>query len=187
VATARPHETFGLAPLRQLANQAFSRASGAPLREGNAIRLLKDASENYPAWLAAIDAARERISLEMYIVHNDAVGRQFRDALIARAGTLRQWGAKRFRRGAFEQPPAEASTTTALCDPEVRDHTATSPRVPAVAGHEISRLAADAASNQSSIAVAGRLDVESVLCAAVVLELDPDVRQGADGSGGNHL
>jgi cardiolipin synthase len=32
----------------------FSRASGAPLREGNRVRLLKDAAENYPAWLDAI-------------------------------------------------------------------------------------------------------------------------------------
>src|SRR4029079_16078833 len=85
VATARPHETFGLAPLRQLANQAFSRASGAPLREGNAVLLLKDASENYPAWLDAIDAARERISLEMYIVHGDAQGERFAEALARKA------------------------------------------------------------------------------------------------------
>jgi cardiolipin synthase len=85
VATARPHETFGLAPLRQLANQAFSRASGAPLREGNAVRLLKDAAENYPAWLEAIGAARERISLEMYIVHGDAQGARFAEALARKA------------------------------------------------------------------------------------------------------
>ncbi len=83
--SARPHETFGLAPLRQLANQAFSRASGAPLREGNAIRLLKDGAENYPAWLEAIDAARERISLEMYIVHGDAEGQRFAEALARKA------------------------------------------------------------------------------------------------------
>jgi cardiolipin synthase len=83
--SARPHETFGLAPLRQLANQAFSRASGAPLREGNAIRLLTDAAENYPAWLEAIDAARERICLEMYIVHGDAHGERFAEALARKA------------------------------------------------------------------------------------------------------
>ena len=40
--------------IRQLADQAFSRASGAPLREGNRVGLLKDAAENYPAWLTAI-------------------------------------------------------------------------------------------------------------------------------------
>ena len=66
----------------------FSRASGARLREGNGIRLLKDAAENYPAWLAAIHAARHTIHIEMYIIHEDDQGRLFADALIekARAG-----------------------------------------------------------------------------------------------------
>jgi hypothetical protein len=44
--------------LRQVADQMFSRASGARLYAGNRIRLLKDAAENYPAWLDAIHAAR---------------------------------------------------------------------------------------------------------------------------------
>jgi cardiolipin synthase len=42
---------------------------------------LKDAAENYPAWLDAINAARERINLEMYIVHGDAQGERFVEAL----------------------------------------------------------------------------------------------------------
>lgn len=37
-------------PARLLAEGAFSRAAGAPLIEGNRVRLLKDAGENYPAW-----------------------------------------------------------------------------------------------------------------------------------------
>ena len=41
--------------------------------------------ENYPAWQAAIEAARRTIHLEMYIVHDDATGRRFRDLLVARA------------------------------------------------------------------------------------------------------
>jgi cardiolipin synthase len=49
--------------LRQVANQMFSRASGAPLREGNRIRLLKNAAENYPAWLDAIHSARRTIHI----------------------------------------------------------------------------------------------------------------------------
>jgi cardiolipin synthase len=74
--------------VRQLANQAFSRASGAPLRERNHVRLLKDAAQNYPAWLEAIAAARRTIHFEMYIIHEDQQGRLFADALIekARAG-----------------------------------------------------------------------------------------------------
>ena len=43
-----------LAPARVLAEQAFSRATGGPLIAGNGLRLLKDARENYPAWLDAI-------------------------------------------------------------------------------------------------------------------------------------
>lgn len=71
--------------VRQLANQAFSRASGAPLREGNSVRLLKDASENYPAWLDAIHAAQRAIRFEMYIIHEDDQGRLFAEALLRKA------------------------------------------------------------------------------------------------------
>jgi cardiolipin synthase A/B len=70
---------------RELAEQAFSRASGAPLIEGNAIRLLKDAQENYPAWLAAIRSARRYVQFENYIVHDDEIGREFAEALCERA------------------------------------------------------------------------------------------------------
>jgi cardiolipin synthase A/B len=68
-----------------LADQAFSRASGAPLVGGNAIRLLRDAAENFPAMLDAIGAARDTIHLEMYIVHPDRAGRMFLEALTAAA------------------------------------------------------------------------------------------------------
>ena len=44
--------------LRLLADQAFSRTAGAPLVAGNAVSLLLDAEENYPAWLEAIAGAR---------------------------------------------------------------------------------------------------------------------------------
>lgn len=46
-----------LSPVRALANQAFSGVAGAHLVPGNSIRLLKDAGENYPAWLDVIRAA----------------------------------------------------------------------------------------------------------------------------------
>src|SRR5262245_509108 len=75
----------GLEALRQLANQAFSRASGAPLRAGNSVRLLKDAAGNYPAWLEAIHAARRTILFEMYIIHDDDQGRLFAEALQRKA------------------------------------------------------------------------------------------------------
>ena len=71
--------------MRTLAEQAFSRTAGAPLVGGNSIRLLKDGRENYPAWLEAIRSAQQTIHVEIYIMHDDDVGQQFADALIAKA------------------------------------------------------------------------------------------------------
>ena len=70
---------------RILAEQAFARAGGAPLVPGNAVRLLRDAAENYPAWLEAIDSAKRAIHFESYIIHEDAAGRQFAEVLAAKA------------------------------------------------------------------------------------------------------
>jgi cardiolipin synthase len=71
--------------VRTLANQAFSRAAGASLIEGNDVRLLKDAAENYPAWLAAIGNARRYIHFESYIIHEDDAGWMFAEALAKKA------------------------------------------------------------------------------------------------------
>jgi len=46
------------------AEQAFWRAAGAGLIPGNSARILKDAAENYPAWLEAIESARRTIYFE---------------------------------------------------------------------------------------------------------------------------
>ena len=73
------------APLRLLAEQALSRTAGAPLVPGNAVRLLQDARENYPAWLTAIESAQRSILFENYIIENDAIGARFVEALAARA------------------------------------------------------------------------------------------------------
>jgi len=74
-----------ISPMRTLAEQAFSRTAGAPLVPGNRIRLLKDARENYPAWLEAMCSATQTIHFESYIIYDDDVGRQFADVLIAKA------------------------------------------------------------------------------------------------------
>ncbi len=71
--------------VRALADQAFSRAAGAPLVEGNDVRLLKDARENYPAWLNAIGSAKRHVHFESFIIHEDDTGRKFGDALIGKA------------------------------------------------------------------------------------------------------
>ncbi|MBN2371867.1 MAG: cardiolipin synthase B [Vicinamibacteria bacterium] len=71
--------------MRLLADQAFSRAAGAPLVGGNGVRLLRDARENYPAWLDAIASAKRHVHFESYIIHEDDTGRQFADALVGKA------------------------------------------------------------------------------------------------------
>jgi cardiolipin synthase A/B len=77
--------TAQLPSVSEWANQVFSRTSGAPLCEGNHVVLLKDAAENYPAWIQAIDAARRTIHFEMYIIHDDAQGTLFAEALLRKA------------------------------------------------------------------------------------------------------
>ncbi|HEV2248788.1 MAG TPA: phospholipase D-like domain-containing protein [Terriglobia bacterium] len=71
--------------IRVLADQAFSRAAGAPLIAGNSIRLLRDAEENYPAWKKAIREARRTVHFESYIIHDDAIGREFATLLAEKA------------------------------------------------------------------------------------------------------
>jgi cardiolipin synthase len=84
-ASVRCHERTGALSVRNLANQAFSRAAGAPLVGGNSVRLLKDAKENYPAWLDAIKSAEHYIHFESYIIHEDDAGWLFADALSVKA------------------------------------------------------------------------------------------------------
>ena len=68
-----------------LADRAFARASGADPIEGNTVRLLRDAAENFPAWLHEIRNAQRLILFESYIFANDEVGREFTAALAERA------------------------------------------------------------------------------------------------------
>src|SRR5262249_2792581 len=67
------------------AEQAFWRAAGSRLIPGNSVRILKDADENYPSWLKAIESAQRTIHFESYIIHEDQQGQVFADALIERA------------------------------------------------------------------------------------------------------
>jgi cardiolipin synthase len=66
-------------------DRAFSRISASQLRPGNGLRLLRDAKENYPAWLDAIRSATAVIHFENFIIADDATGRSFADALAERA------------------------------------------------------------------------------------------------------
>lgn len=102
----------------------FFRSSGAPVVPGNLVRVLCDASENYPAWIAAIESAKETIHLEMYIVHNDTIGRRFRDLLVekAREGVrvrvLYDWfGSLRFSSFYFWRPLVRAGGEVRVANP----------------------------------------------------------------------
>ncbi|MEO8073844.1 MAG: hypothetical protein ABI686_11465 [Acidobacteriota bacterium] len=70
---------------KKFVKESFDRITGSKLVGKCDVRLLKDAEENYPAWLEAIGNARDRIFFESYIIHEDAQGELFADALIARA------------------------------------------------------------------------------------------------------
>jgi cardiolipin synthase len=68
-----------------ISDQALDRVTRAELIDGNDIQLLIDATENYPAWLDAIEKATDRIYFESYIIHEDKQGHIFADALIRKA------------------------------------------------------------------------------------------------------
>lgn len=55
--------------------------SGRPLLTGNAVQVLHNGDEAYPAMLAAIEEARSSIAMMSYIFAEDAAGRPFIEAL----------------------------------------------------------------------------------------------------------
>jgi cardiolipin synthase A/B len=59
--------------------------SDTPLSIGNKVTLLEDGAQTYAAMLAAIKSAKHHVHMETYIFDGDDVGRQFADALAARA------------------------------------------------------------------------------------------------------
>ncbi len=70
-----------LAPLQPLA-EAFT---GIPFTSGNAAELLINGQPTYEAMLGAIAQARNYILLQSYIVNDDKSGKEFKQALIAKA------------------------------------------------------------------------------------------------------
>jgi cardiolipin synthase A/B len=111
-------------PLRLLAEQAFSRAAGAPLIESNGVELLIDARSAFDAWLAAIGLAQHSILFENYIFRDDALGREFVEALAARATAgvrvcvLRDWlGCLGQSRSAFWKPLLAAGGEVRVYNP----------------------------------------------------------------------
>ncbi len=73
-----------LRAIARATDRAVPGAEGVAVGE-DIVRLLRDGAEAYPAMLAAIGAARREIVVEFYWFGSDALGRQFCDALAARA------------------------------------------------------------------------------------------------------
>lgn len=83
-ATAHPDRpTTALS--RLLGEHVLTRAAGAPLRGGNRVRLLRNAAQNYPAWLDSMESAARSIDFETYLLHGDTCGERFASAFIAAA------------------------------------------------------------------------------------------------------
>ncbi|MEM9387634.1 MAG: phospholipase D-like domain-containing protein [Pseudomonadota bacterium] len=59
-----------------------ARITGQSCSGGNAVEVLHNGDEAYPAMLAGIDAAREQICFATYILRADAMGQRFIDALV---------------------------------------------------------------------------------------------------------
>lgn len=61
------------------------RATGGPTITGNELKLHFEGSNTFASWLEAIDAATKFVYFENYLVRDDVVGRELRDALARKA------------------------------------------------------------------------------------------------------
>lgn len=72
-------------PARPNPLRAFARLAETPSLAGNRARLLIDGEATFEAIFQAIDAAREVILVQFFIIHDDTLGRRLQAALMARA------------------------------------------------------------------------------------------------------
>jgi cardiolipin synthase len=148
----------------ELFDLAFARITGSWPVDGNGIRLLKDAGENYPAWLDAIARAERTVHFENYIVADDEVGRDFARALAerARAGVrvrlLYDWW------GSFRIVPSDFWARLREAGVEVRAFNPPQPTSP---------LAWVKRNHRKAIAVDGRIGFVSGLCVSRAWVGDP--------------
>ena len=155
-----------IVPARSLAECAFSRAAGAPLVVGNALRLLLDGVENYAAWREAIHSAKQAIYFENYIIRADTTGRSFRDELAARAAAgvkvrvLLDWLGSCTTPRSFWEPLIGAGGCVSYFNP------------PRLRG-ELSWLSRD---HRKSLTVDGRIGFISGVCVSDVWLGDPKRR-----------
>lgn len=67
------------------AGRAAERLADMPYLDGNSVELLVDGDATFASILEGIDAAREYILFQFFIVKDDRIGREVKDHLIARA------------------------------------------------------------------------------------------------------
>jgi cardiolipin synthase len=76
-------------PITEARGPSFARGlwriAAADVSSGNRVELMRNGPRTFEVMLAAIDAARDFVSLESYMVLSDAVGERFAGALIAAA------------------------------------------------------------------------------------------------------
>ena len=60
------------------------RATGGPTIQGNELKLHFDGPSTFAAWIEDISRAKKFVYFENYLVRDDRVGREFRDAMIAK-------------------------------------------------------------------------------------------------------
>ncbi|MDO9599216.1 MAG: cardiolipin synthase [Azoarcus sp.] len=91
LSTARSREILARLQQGSAASNIFERhlvleqaVSASPLLGGNRVQLLEDGPDTYRAMFAAIEAARDHINMETYILEDDEVGRRFANALIGK-------------------------------------------------------------------------------------------------------
>jgi len=63
----------------------IERAAGSPTICGNELRLQFEGSNTFAAWVEAIEGAQKFVYFENYLLRDDEVGREFREALIRKA------------------------------------------------------------------------------------------------------
>ena len=79
-----------LAPFVRDVSASHDALAGAQLAKldyltGNAVELLIDGRETFPSILSGIDAAKDYILVQFFIIHDDEIGRALKDRLIAAA------------------------------------------------------------------------------------------------------
>ncbi|MBS1117691.1 MAG: cls [candidate division NC10 bacterium] len=67
------------------AARAAQQMAGLPCLQGNSVELLVNGDATFRSIFQGIDAARAYVLVEFYIVHDDEIGREFKERLIARA------------------------------------------------------------------------------------------------------